>query len=92
LAKYDPPPRSLLARHYLRLASRYDLVVLLDAPPAVLAERDGEHCREELEQWRLLYRRWIGRAEANGTQVLVVDTASRQPGAIVSHVVRAVRP
>jgi len=90
LAKFNPPPRSRLARQYLHLVSRYDLVVLLDAPAEVLAQRDGEHFPEELEQWRMLYRRWTDMADAAGTRVFVVNTESRAPDSIASDLVRAI--
>jgi hypothetical protein len=92
LAKHDPPPGSRLARRYLRLAARYGLTVLLDAPPEVLARRDGEHDAEELEHWRRLYRCWAGRAVAAGREVIVVDTAATTPGLVARDVVGAVIP
>ncbi|SCL24169.1 Thymidylate kinase [Micromonospora rhizosphaerae] len=90
LAKHDPPPGSSLARRYLRLTSRYDILVLLDAPAELLARRDGEHTPEELEHWRLLYRRWACLADALGNRVLVTDTAARTPGSIAVDLRRTV--
>lgn len=77
LAKHDPRPGSLLTRRYLRLASRYDLTVLLDAPAEVLAQRDGEHGLDELDSWRRLYRRWADVAAAAGNEVVAADTVAR---------------
>jgi hypothetical protein len=90
LAKHDPPRRSQLARRYLRLASKYDLIVLLDAPADLLAHRDGEHCAEELEHWRALYRRWADVTAAAGNEVLVVDTVGRAPDSIALDLCRIV--
>jgi ribose 1,5-bisphosphokinase PhnN len=90
LAKHDPPRRSQLARRYLRLAPKYDLIVLLDAPADLLAHRDGEHCTEELEHWRALYRRWADVTAATGNEVLVVDTVGRAPDSIALDLCRIV--
>ncbi len=43
LAKHGPAPGSLTSRAYRRLAARYDAILLLSAPPDVLALRDGDH-------------------------------------------------
>lgn len=90
LAKHDPPPGSLLAQRYLRLTSRYDLIVLLDAPADLLAQRDGEHGPEELERWRVLYRWWAEVAAAAGGAVVVADTVARAPGSIARDLCRIV--
>jgi hypothetical protein len=88
LAKHDPRPGSLLARHYLRLASRYDLTVRLDAAADVLAQRDGEHGPDELEGWRVLYRRWADVAAAAGNEVVVADTVARASESIADDIFR----
>jgi len=89
LAKHDPPRGSALARRYLRLASRYDLIVLLDAPADVLGQRDDEHTLQELELWRLLYRRCAQEAAAAGTEVFVAD-AQRPPDVTAADVVELI--
>jgi hypothetical protein len=89
LAKHDPPPGSRLARRYLRLADRYGVTLLLDAPPEVLARRDGEHDAEELEHWRRLYRYWARRATGTGHEVVVVDTATSGPELVARELVGA---
>lgn len=52
LAKHRPAAGSLAARAYDRAIRRYDLIVLLDADPSTLADRDGEHSADELAAWR----------------------------------------
>jgi hypothetical protein len=91
LAKHDPPPGSTLARQYLRAAATYDAIVVLDAPGDVLAQRDGEHSPEELEHWRLLYRRWAKIAGTAGAPVTSLDTASQPVDLITDHVLRLVK-
>jgi predicted ATPase len=88
LAKHDPRPGSRLAERYLRLASRYDLIVLLDAPADVLAQRDGEHQPAELEYWRLLYRRWADVSAAAGNEVVVADGLTQEPDPIAVDLLR----
>jgi hypothetical protein len=88
LAKHDPRPGSVLARRYLRMVSRYDLIVLLDAPADLLARRDGEHGPDELEYWRVLYRRWAELAAAAGNEVVLVDTAARASESIADDLCR----
>lgn len=43
LVKYDPAPGTLASRALRSAASRYAMVVWLDAPAALLVERDHEH-------------------------------------------------
>lgn len=43
LVKHQPLPGSLVERLYLRLVRRFDLVLELEAPTAVLVARDAEH-------------------------------------------------
>ncbi len=43
LAKHLPGPGSFTARAYRRLVDRYDGILLLSAPPDVLAARDRDH-------------------------------------------------
>src|SRR5205807_4685457 len=58
LVKHDPPPRSLAGRWYLALARGYRTLLWLDASPAVLAARDGEHPMSELAALRDGFARW----------------------------------
>jgi thymidylate kinase len=60
-----------------RLSARPDLVVILDAPAAVLARRKSEHSRDALERWRAGYRSLPERLPA-GVAVEILD-ASQNP-------------
>lgn len=78
LAKHDPATASLVGRWYRRCAGRYQMIVWLDAPAEVLAERDGEHGPAELAAWRDRFGRW---ADHLGN-VVRVDTATGPPEAV----------
>jgi adenylate kinase len=91
LAKHDPPPGSALARRYVRAATNYDAFLLLDAPADVLAKRDREHSAEQLEHWRLLYRRWATIAGTSGVPVVLINTADKSADTIADYVVRLVK-
>ncbi|HUZ35713.1 MAG TPA: glycosyltransferase [Streptosporangiaceae bacterium] len=80
LAKFGPPPGSLAAALFARISRRYDLVLLLDAPPGVLAARDREHSRGELAAWRDSYRGWARRLPSCAR----LDTSARPPAAVAA--------
>lgn len=48
LAKFRPRRGALLERVFRRLALGFDAILLLEAPPATLARRDGEHSQRIL--------------------------------------------
>ncbi|GAA1505140.1 hypothetical protein GCM10009730_05400 [Streptomyces albidochromogenes] len=61
LVKFDPEPGSGLAAVFTRMADRYQVTLLLDAEPEVLADRDGEYPTDLLAKFRDRYRRWAER-------------------------------
>jgi hypothetical protein len=58
LAKFDPAPGSWPAVLLTRINRSYDLTLLLDARPDILATRDGEHTAVQLNDLRSRYQRW----------------------------------
>lgn len=58
LAKHDPRAGSVAERAYARMATSYEVIAWLDAPPDVLAARDKEHAPRELERQRDAFARW----------------------------------
>ena len=58
LAKFDPAPGSWPAVLFTRLGRCYDLTLLLDGRPDILAARDGEHTAIQLTDLRGRYQRW----------------------------------
>jgi LmbE family N-acetylglucosaminyl deacetylase len=71
LAKFDPAPGSRAAALFTRIGRSYDLTLLLDAGPDVLAARDGEHTAAQLSEARKRYQRWerlLPAVERLGTQ------------------------
>lgn len=58
LAKFDPAPGSWSAVLFTRLGRCYDLTLLLDGRPEILAARDGEHTVIQLTDLRGRYQRW----------------------------------
>jgi hypothetical protein len=58
LAKFDPAPGSWPAAFFTRLSRNYDLTLLLDASPDILATRDGEHTAAQLNDLRDRYLCW----------------------------------
>jgi hypothetical protein len=61
LAKFDPPPGSWPAALFTRLSHCYDLTLLLDGRPEILATRDSEHTDIQLAELRRRYQRWARR-------------------------------
>ncbi|MFF5965261.1 glycosyltransferase [Streptomyces collinus] len=61
LVKFDAEPGSRLAAAFARLARTYEVTLLLDAEPEVLAERDGEYALAPLAMCRDRYRQWAVR-------------------------------
>jgi len=86
LAKFDPPPGSRAAVLFTSIGRRYDLVLLLDAPSAVMAARDGEHSRHELDEWRDRYRGWAGHEPS----LVRLDTGAQSPAAVAAEAAEAV--
>jgi glycosyltransferase involved in cell wall biosynthesis len=80
LAKFSPPPCSLAAALFTWLGRRYHLMLLLDAPPQVLAARDREHSPGELAVWRRAYRGWAGRLPSSAR----LDTGDRPPATVAA--------
>jgi glycosyltransferase involved in cell wall biosynthesis len=80
LAKFSPPPRSLAAALFTWLGRRYHLMLLLDAPPQVLAARDREHSPGELAGWRRAYRGWARRLPSSAQ----LDTGGRPPATVAA--------
>ncbi|MFI8890221.1 glycosyltransferase [Streptomyces paradoxus] len=58
LVKFDPEPGSRLAAAFARLARTYEVSLLLDAEPEVLAQRDGVYALGPLANCRDRYRQW----------------------------------
>jgi hypothetical protein len=58
LAKFDPAPGSWPAVLFTRLGRCYDLTLLLDGRPDILAARDGEHTAIQLTELRDRYQCW----------------------------------
>jgi thymidylate kinase len=79
LAKHDPRAGSVTARAFGRLARSYDVIAWLDAEPQVLAGRDTEHARPELERVREAFTRWATLLP----NVARID-ATAPPGAVAS--------
>jgi thymidylate kinase len=61
LVKHDPRPRSLAGRWYLAMARSYRTLIWLDADPATLAARDGEHAIADLAFARTRFAGWARR-------------------------------
>ncbi|MFF8933532.1 glycosyltransferase [Streptomyces paradoxus] len=61
LVKFEPEPSSRLAAAFARLARTYEVTLLLDAEPEVLAERDGVYALGPLARCRDRYRQWAVR-------------------------------
>ncbi|MEP7105923.1 MAG: hypothetical protein ABI838_08760 [Chloroflexota bacterium] len=61
LVKHDPRPWSVAGRLYLALARRYRAMLWLDADPAILSARDGEHLPAELAIARTRFGFWARR-------------------------------
>jgi ATPase subunit of ABC transporter with duplicated ATPase domains len=83
LVKHQPGIGSSIAQAFLRSADRYSLIVLLDAPAAILAARDAEHSVAELELTRRRFLEWHQRLP----NVARVDATA--PDAVVAERVRA---
>ncbi|MDQ0717735.1 glycosyltransferase involved in cell wall biosynthesis [Streptomyces luteogriseus] len=79
LVKIDPVPGSRLAAAFARLARTYEITLLLDAEPEVLAERDGEYASGPLANCRDRYRQWAARLPS----VRLVDAAA-SPDAVAA--------
>ncbi|GAA2769132.1 glycosyltransferase family 4 protein [Streptomyces indiaensis] len=79
LVKIDPAPGSRLVAAFARLARTYQVNLLLDAEPAVLAERDGEYPSSALANCRDRYRQWAARLPS----VRLVDAAA-SPDAVAA--------
>ncbi|AVV45724.1 glycosyltransferase [Streptomyces sp. ID05-04B] len=62
LVKFDPSPGSALTAVFTRLSRAYQVTLLLDAEPEVLAGRDGEFAVGPLADLRNDYRRWASRS------------------------------
>ncbi|MET7619743.1 glycosyltransferase [Streptomyces sp. NPDC005408] len=58
LAKFNAVPDSPMARRFTRLAGRYDLTLLLEDEPSVLAARDRDNTLVRLGDWQARYRHW----------------------------------
>lgn len=58
LAKFDPAPGSWPAVLFTRINRSYDLTLLLDARPDILATRDGDHTAGQLNDLRSRYQLW----------------------------------
>jgi glycosyltransferase involved in cell wall biosynthesis len=86
LAKFGPAPGSLGAALFASASRRYDVVLLLDAPANVLAARDGEHCRRELDEWRRRYRAWARFVPG----VVQLEIRDLEPAAVAAEAARAV--
>lgn len=86
LAKFGPAPGSLGAALFASASRQYDVVLLLDAPADVLAARDGDHCRRELDEWRLRYQAWARFMPA----VIQLDVRDLEPPAVAAEAIRAV--
>lgn len=87
LVKFDPEPGSRLAAAFARLARTYEVTLLLDAEPEVLAERDGEYALGPLTKCRNHYRQWAVRLP----YVRQVDAAA-SPDAVAAEALRCLPP
>ncbi|MFF7375113.1 glycosyltransferase [Streptomyces massasporeus] len=87
LVKFAPGPGSRLAAAFARLARTYDVTLLLDAEPEVLAERDGDYPVGPLAKCRDRYRQWAGRLPS----VRRVDAAA-PPEAVAAEALRGLPP
>ncbi|MEU0201163.1 MULTISPECIES: glycosyltransferase [unclassified Streptomyces] len=79
LVKFAPAPGSRLAAAFARLAATYEITLLLDAEPEVLAQRDGEYATGPLRKFRDRYRQWATRLPS----VRLVN-ADAPPGAVAA--------
>jgi hypothetical protein len=61
LVKHDLGTKSVAGRWFLALARRYQTVLWLDADPATLFARDGEHAPGELAASRMRFASWAQR-------------------------------
>jgi hypothetical protein len=78
LVKHDPRPRSLAGCWYLALARRYGTLLWLDADPATLAARDGEHALADLAATRTRFARWARRLP----NVVRLETGAASPAEV----------
>ncbi|MEU6684722.1 glycosyltransferase [Streptomyces sp. NPDC046832] len=83
LVKFAPAPGSRLAAAFAGLARAYDVTLLLDAEPEVLAERDGDYPIGPLAKCRDRYRQWA----ALSPSVRRVDAAA-PPETVASEALR----
>lgn len=85
LAKHAPATDSFTSRAYRRLAARYDAILLLSAPPDVLALRDGDHDAATLARATARFEC----AAASISSVVRIDTGATSRDA-VTHVAEAI--
>jgi hypothetical protein len=88
LVKHDPPPGSLAARWYLRLARRYDALLWLDGDCETLALRDREHSADQLGEAQAGFRRWSARLP----NVTRIDTTNTAPSEVARVACRSLSP
>lgn len=88
LVKHRPGPRTLGRRIYLRAAWRFDAIVLLDAPPPLLARRDREHDVEQLAEWRRGFSAWAALLPRTTT----VDTSGRSADTLATSLAVSLLP
>jgi hypothetical protein len=85
LVKHDLGPRSAAGRWYLALARRYRTLLWLDADPATLFTRDGEHPQAELAAARTRFADWARRVP----NVVRLETGVGAPAEICEQGLRA---
>jgi thymidylate kinase len=86
LVKHDPRPRSMAGRWYLALARGYRTLLWLDADPATMAARDGEHPQEELAASRTRFARWARRLP----NVICLETGTASSAEVRERGLRAI--
>lgn len=88
LVKFAPSPGSLIDRAYRRLGKSYGLVVLLEAPALVLAQRDLDHDHEVLADLATRFAWYSGRLHSvvrlETENYTLVEVADHAEGAIRS--------
>ncbi|MFF7790419.1 glycosyltransferase [Streptomyces sp. NPDC007991] len=85
LVKFGPAPGSRLAAAFARLARAYQVSLLLDTEPEVLAERDDAYAVGPLAEVRDRYRQWAPRLPS----VHRVD-AGAPPGTVAAEALKCV--
>lgn len=87
LVKFAPSPGSAIDRAYRRLGKSYGLVILLEAPADVLAQRDLDHGPEVLADMATRFERFRSRLD----RVVRLETANRTLAEVADRAEGAIR-